>query len=61
MITAFAAAIVTLLWGPKTLARYKYAEPRVCSEHDVRVEHGQQRLEVTAAPGGRQYSYERIV
>jgi membrane protease YdiL (CAAX protease family) len=28
VITAFAAAIVTFLWGPKTLARYRYAEPR---------------------------------
>ena len=28
VITAFAAAIVTLLWGPKTLARYMYARPR---------------------------------
>jgi hypothetical protein len=28
VIMAFAAAIVTFLWGPKTLARYRYAEPR---------------------------------
>jgi uncharacterized protein len=28
VITAFAAAIVTFLWGPRTLARYRYAEPR---------------------------------
>jgi hypothetical protein len=25
VITAVAAAIVTLLWGPKTLARFRYA------------------------------------
>ena len=28
VITAFAAAIITFLWGPKTLARYRYAGPR---------------------------------
>jgi uncharacterized protein len=28
VITAFAAAIVTLLWGPKTLAQYMYVRPR---------------------------------
>jgi hypothetical protein len=28
VITAIVAAIVTFLWGPKTLARYRYAGPR---------------------------------
>ena len=31
-ITAVIAAIVTFLWGPKTLARYRYARPRASTE-----------------------------
>jgi len=36
-ITAVIAVIVTFLWGPKTLARYRFARPRVSTEDDTPV------------------------
>ena len=33
-ITAVIAVIVTFLWGPKTLARYRFARPQVSTEDD---------------------------